>query len=309
MREITPQLTDTLRRHFHDAVARADAYPLTRFDELVRTVAELSYLNRDNLLFFRGQCEDYRNKAGASTLYPSLYRDTILSRPRLERQFGLLKELSSILVEETRKADRKSADELRRKTYVQWSILQHYQVCPTPLLDITQSLRVAASFAQSSIRPTAGSVSGSAEAYVYILGMPYLPNGISINSEQEIVNVRLLSVCPAIAMRPYFQEGFLAGTPDITDNYDDKNELDFNRRLIAKFSIPRDESFWGGDLKRIPEELLFPDAGQDPMSAICSRLAAALAQAEGATLFDEETEKDGDAGGEPLVSRLRKRLG
>ncbi|HEY9054107.1 MAG TPA: FRG domain-containing protein [Rectinemataceae bacterium] len=301
MREITPQLTDALKKHFRDAVARADAYPIARFDELVRTVAELSYLNRDNLLFFRGQGEDYRNKAGASSLYPSLYRDTVVSRSRLERQFGLLKELSSILVEETRKADRRSADELRRKTYVQWSILQHYQVCPTPLLDITQSLRVAASFAQSA--------RGSSGGFVYVLGMPYLPNGISINSEQEIVNVRLLSVCPALAMRPYFQEGFLAGTPDITDNYDDKNELDFNRRLVAKFSIPEDEAFWGEDARRIPEDLLFPKPEQDPMLEICSRISAALAQAEGATLFDEESAKRGDTSGESLALRLRRRLG
>lgn len=310
MREITPQLTEELRRHFGASVAKGEAYPLRRFNDLVRTVAELSYLNRDNLLFFRGQAEDHRNKAGASTLYPSLYRKNVLSRTRLAGEFSLLRVLSSLLVEETRKVDRRSADEIRRRTYVQWSLLQHYQVYETPLLDLTQSLRVACSFAQAA----AAGASGSPELrYVYVLGLPYLPNGIAINSEQEVVNVRLLSVCPALAMRPYFQEGFLVGTPDLTDNYDDKNELDFNRRLVAKFSIPADESFWDGGQRRIPDELLFPT--EDPMLQICTALSEAVARTEG-TLFPLRAEGETDEGSleaegavEELAARLRRGQG
>jgi hypothetical protein len=296
MREITPQLPENLKRHFRDAVARSDAYPVATYNDLMRKIAELSYLNRDNLLFFRGQSEDFRNKAGASTLYPSIYRKNVLSKGRLEFEFALLKELSALLIEETRKVDRKSADEIRRRQYIQWSLIQHYGVHETPLLDLTQSLRVASSFAQSRPEP--------AQGFVYVLGLPYLPNGISINSEQEIVNVRLLSACPALAMRPYFQEGFLAGTPDLTDNYDDKNELDFNRRLVAKFAIPNDEAFWEGKPQGVPAALLFPGEDEDPMLRICSSLREATMKNEGMLFGSGET----DASDE-LAALLRRRLG
>jgi len=59
-------------------------------------------------------------------------------------------------------------------------------------------------------------------------------------------------------LRPYFQEGYLAGTMDITQEYTDKSELDFSNRLIAKFSIPTDLSFWGQKFDAIPQNLLFP---------------------------------------------------
>ena len=296
MREITPQLTEDLRRHFGDAVARRDAYPIATYNALVRKIAELSYLNRDNLLFFRGQSRDFRNKAGASTLYPSLYRRNVLSKGKLEYEFDLLEELSALLIEETRKVDRKSADEIRRRQYIQWSLIQHYGVHETPLLDLTQSLRVACSFAQSG--------SGTTEGFVYVLGLPYLPNGISINSEQEIVNIRLLSTCPALAMRPYFQEGFLVGTPDLTDNYDDKNELDFNRRLVAKFKIPCAPGFWEGNPGRVPEELLFPGEDEDPMLKICTALREAVMKMDGLLFGSGSPDGSND-----LAALLRRRLG
>ncbi len=305
MKEITPQLTEALKRHFTDSVARHEAYPVGSYDELMRIVAELSWLNRDNLLFFRGQAKDFRNKAGSTTLYPSLYRKNLITKARLDYDFALLREISSLLVEETKKYDRRAADEIRRRQYIQWSIIQHYGVYETPLLDVTQSLRVACSFAQQGEGgPGAGAGDGSL-CFVYILGLPYMPNGISINSEQEIVNLRLLSACPPLALRPYFQEGFLAGTADITDNFDDKNELDFNRRLIAKFSISRDESFWNGNPGMIPRELLYLDEDKDRMHRICSSIRGAVLKMEDMLFDANEYAADVDA----LTAKLRQRLG
>ncbi len=53
--------------------------------------------------------------------------------------------------------------ELERKKYIQWSILQHYEVTDTPLIDITQSLKVACSFAQLD--------NENSEAFVYVFGL------------------------------------------------------------------------------------------------------------------------------------------
>ena len=69
---------------------------------------------------------------------------------------------------------------------MQWSILQHYEVCGTPLIDFTHSFRVACSFAQLE--------NESDRAYIYVFGLPYITNRISINSEHDLINIRLLSI-------------------------------------------------------------------------------------------------------------------
>ena len=105
------------------------------------------------------------------------------------------------------------------------------------------------------------------KAFVYVFGLPYITNRISANSEHDLVLVRLLSICPPAALRPYFQEGYLAGTADVTTDYDDKSELDFNRRLIAQFEIPASSAFWGPGLSRVADEELFPP--NDSIKDLC----------------------------------------
>lgn len=165
-------------------------------------------------------------------------------------RFDML-ELAEIYLADT--FDREVLDgrtDVRRKTLIAWSILQHYGICDTPLLDLTHSLHVACTFAQLNNENERGLVA--------IFGLPYTTNRITYNSEHDLVIVRLLSICPPMALRPYFQEGYLAGTMDITQEYTDKSELDFSNRLIAKFSIPTDLSFWGQKFDAIPQNLLFP---------------------------------------------------
>ncbi|PQP34547.1 hypothetical protein C6A37_07230, partial [Desulfobacteraceae bacterium SEEP-SAG9] len=152
--------------------------------------------------------------------------------------------------------------DLKRRKLIQWSILQHYEVCDTPLLDFTHSLRVACSFAQLN--------NLSEKAYVFVFGLPYITNRISLNSEHDLVNVRLLSICPPEALRPHFQEGYLVGTDEITDNYDRKTELDFNNRLIVKFEIPTKRAFWGRGFHQIPERSLYPKS--DPIRTLCEEI-------------------------------------
>jgi len=254
----------------------------------------------------------------------------------VERDFALLDELSAILVEETRKLDRRAGDELRRRRHLQQAILQHYQVCETPFLDLSQSLGAACSFAQISAGQMAAAsrsgdpgMAGSApgeRVYLYVLALPFPTGGISIDSREEIVSVRLLSVCPSLARRPYFQDALLAGTVDISDNYEEKNELDFNRRLVAKFSIPSGDEFWANGPGRIDSALLFPGKDDDPMLQVCSALQSAVTDMEG-LLFapvqagapqgaEDSSEKatinpSGEAvlGIQDIAYRLRRRLG
>jgi hypothetical protein len=96
MKEITPHLTENLEQHFKGSVTKEEAFPIRTFANLIEIVAELSYLNRDNLIFFRGQLNDYKNELKATTLYPSFYRKK-LSEAKLQYDFLILKEISKIL--------------------------------------------------------------------------------------------------------------------------------------------------------------------------------------------------------------------
>lgn len=231
------------------------------YKELVYAIAELAYANKDYMLYFRGQNKDYLNKANSSTIYPSIYRGEQLSRQELKYRFSVLESASKLLVEKYQHMKIAGIEELRRKKYIQWSILQHYEVCSTPLVDVTQSLRVACSFAQLN--------ADSDYVYIYAFALPYPTNRISINSEHDLVNIRLLSICPPEAGRPYFQEGYLVGTVDVTDEYIDKTELDLKNRLVFKFKIPCKKSFWGND-RAIDSEFLFPQ--KDKVGEICSEI-------------------------------------
>lgn len=267
MRETRPSLTPDLVAHCKGApVWKAQAFDVTTFRSLVEHVARLAYANPDELLFFRGQDKDYQSKAGGTTLYPAIYRGDSLAARELRHRFDLLDQAARLLVDRFKQVKTEGHREVRQKRYVQWSILQHYEVVPTPLLDLTQSLRVACSFAQ--LRGT------DPKCYVYVFGLPYLMNRISINSEHDIVNVRLLSICPPSALRPYFQEGYLAGTADVTTEFDSKTELDFRNRLIAKFAIPRARIFWGSGFDQIPETALYPKG--DQILKLCNELKSEL---------------------------------
>ncbi len=251
MRIIEGTITEELQQFINEAsLAKVDAYPVSTYRQLVKHTAKLAYLNKDHLLFFRGQGRDYRNRVGASTFYPSIYRGDYVQRREIDNRFKLLDHAARQLCNLFDEEGVQGRNEVRRKRLIQWCILQHYEICATPLLDITQSLRVACSFAQINAKEEVG--------FVYVFGFPYVMNRISHNSEHDLVNIRLLSICPPDALRPYFQEGYLAATEDITNEYTSKSELDFRNRLIAKFKISRESRFWGQGFSKIPKSVLYP---------------------------------------------------
>lgn len=267
MRQIFGKLTNELYKHTKpNDIGKDPGFPVKNYRELVEQVAKLSYLNKDHLLFFRGQKNDYRNKANKSTFYPTIYRGEHITQQELNYRFDKLYSASKILVDLFKKYKIEGLAEFRRKRLIQWSVLQHYEVTETPLIDITQSLRVACSFAQYK--------NEQESAFIYVFGLPYYTNRISTNSEHDLVNIRLLSITPPQALRPYFQEGFLVGTEDITNEYEYKGELDLNNRLIAKFEIPNDNVFWGKDFDKLPENALYPD--NDRIEEICKEIVIEL---------------------------------
>ena len=111
-------------------------------------------------------------------------------------------------------------------------------------------------------------------AYVYVFALPYYTNRISVNSEHYLTNVRLLSVAPPQALRPYYQEGFLIGEDEFSETYTNKDELDLNNRLVAKFKFKNTKEFWGDSEKALTREDLYPK--DDEIEALCKEVSNEL---------------------------------
>jgi len=141
-----------------------------------------------------------------------------------------------------------------RERLLRWSILQHYEVCATPLLDVTHSLRIAASFA---------SLAGGNQVFLYVVAVPNLSGAITANAEGGLQVVRLASVCPPAAIRPHIQEGYLIGEyPEMVgitqSRHYKRYEMDVGRRIVAKFHF-NPGTFWcDANFPPITKEALYP---------------------------------------------------
>lgn len=234
--------------------------------DLAKRVAELQFKNPEFVLLFRGQSDDHKNRLGNTTLKPSLFRPEPAdgsnppSPSTLDRRFRVLKNAEEALVGKFSEEKWDGKKNIERYRILRWSILQHYEVCPTPLLDVTQSVRVAASFAADA--------APAEEAFFYVLAVPNISGAVTASAESGLQIVRLSGICPPSAVRPHIQEGYLLGEyPDMPD-FDQKRryehyEVDFGRRLIAKFRFnPR--SFWKREFCKIDHKALYPN-DHDPM--------------------------------------------
>lgn len=266
------QSLTTGERYLSTDVRESKPRSVKIFDELVRDIAAISFNNPEHVLFFRGQTQDYfkKIKTGSeqrrvSSFYPTIYRSpgTPLTLEMLDRRRKILDRCASSLIQAFKTNVIEGSEKLGKFPEVAWAILQHYDVCHTPLLDMTHSLRVAASFALNS---------DAANGYLFAFGFPH-PNGsISYSVEDELLNVRLLSICPPVATRPHFQEGFLVGSfPSMRERR--HPNLDLGVRLIAKFKLGR-PGFWTREFHAIPQGALYPTS--DRMRAICKDISSSV---------------------------------
>lgn len=273
--------SDTLVRTTNGQIRKDTGYVVQSFLELARKVSALQFKNPQYVFLFRGQDNDCLNQQKNSTLKPSLLRpkkdNAKLSYPNLlTERFHFLAKAERQLVEAYEQVpDFEGALKLKRQRILRWSILQHYEICFTPLLDVTQSLRVAASFAT---KPQAE------QAFIYVFGVPNISGSLTASAEAGLQIVRLSGVCPPVAVRPHIQEGYLLGEyPDMPD-FDQKQhyphfEIDFGRRVIAKF-VFNPLTFWSdADFPMIENAALYPNK-HDPMFDLANALKAQLGQQE-----------------------------
>ena len=258
----THQSNETGERYPARSIPSSEPRTITSFRDLVKATAEISFRNPDQVLFFRGQCTNFVSfieGTRVSNFFPSLYRSPgkTLTKEQISTRFSHLDDCGKELLATLKAKNIPGHQKLAKFPELLWAILQHYEVCQTPLLDVTHSLRVAASFALND---------ADDEGYVFAFGFPH-PNGsITYSVELELINIRLLSICPPDAQRPYFQEGFLVGTFPIL-RLRRHPSLDVGVRLIAKFRLIK-SAFWSDRFHAIPKNALLPS--RDVMEEICS---------------------------------------
>ncbi|WP_165046230.1 hypothetical protein [Adlercreutzia sp. ZJ138] len=141
-----------------------------------------------------------------------------------------------------------------------------YEVCPTPLIDVTQSLRIACTFALDG-------TSVSDTPVVYMIGMPYATGPITFDANDELYLMRLLSLMPPIAERPFFQEGFLVGSEFPRRDLVRLSESDLACRLVFKFQLAGDKKGWEQELGKIDRSTVYP---KDAFSEISERIRSKL---------------------------------
>ena len=208
---------------------------------LVTLVSRLAAVNTQYQFYFRGQTNCYVEK-GVHSLPPSLWRKRDQYEHKVKRLFYCDNRLKSAY-KDYENRDKAIVSQFEESPLARWALLQHYEICDTPLLDITQSLHVACSFAQQN--------NGYA-GFVYIFGFPYQTEKTMTSTEDELTVVSLLGVTPYNARRPLIQDGYLAGPNDWWKLLADGNheyeikpdDYGFHKRLIAVFEIAESRAFW-----------------------------------------------------------------
>jgi hypothetical protein len=247
------------------------------FDKLIEIVSFFSVMNKRSSLFFRGQGRHLE-------MIPCIFRPEWTSIGKIRHKIPnnsavrqkIWDHLNSVIaplimrtLQEFALPRRRSIEMFREAA---WAVAQHYDVWPTPLIDVTTNLRIAASFALSA---------GRAEGQLYIVSLVPSTNSNTFDADQHIVLARLQAVCPPVARRPHYQDGYLAGRfPFAGPN---SNQIDrdpekasrLSRRLVARIKLvdardgitnePSSDlgGFWSSDFPRVSETALMPSEAND----------------------------------------------
>jgi hypothetical protein len=240
--------------------ANRKIWSVSSFRELVGYVAFLGSMNKRLTLLYRGQVNEWEP-------IPTLFRDSwtcfgsdqkfiINTTTRLQywNELELIgREVYKVCEEDFGLPRRQGLREVRE---VQWAMIQHCGLWPTPLIDLSSSLRVAATFALDFKH---GSARNPRSGFLCVVGMPHSTGSITFDIDQNLVLARLHSSCPPIASRPHYQDGFLAGRfpmYSVTGASIEKSSL--TKRLIAKFKLEDAGDFWNKYFPILRQNALSP---------------------------------------------------
>lgn len=253
------------------AIRDAEPWRVNHWDELRLGVSFLTLMNKRSVLYFRGQRQHYKK------CLPALFRSQwflngntepfqLSSQSRL-RYYELLRDklrTAVYRVVNTIGTPRRYIIETLPAATA--SVLQHYELWPTPFIDLTRSLPTAVAFA------TAHATTG--KSYLYVFAMPDLRGSITTDMDQHMVLSRLEAVCPPAAKRPHHQDAYLVARAPEPHNINDQHlwadwekKSDLMRRLVAKFELVHGTPPFSG-VPVVPHDHLIPPIESDPFLEI-----------------------------------------
>jgi len=231
-------------------VRRSQPCEVRTFRDLVGLAGDLCSANFEFNILFRGQAKEDLDRDGKTRLYPSMYRPhkggAVVRKKRIANRYDVLRQVVHLL--RNNPDFRPKRRPLLRHHVVFSALLQHYKICPTPFLDLTQSLRVAATFAL--LRQDSG--------ILYAVAVPYPHSALTFSVTDELMLARLTSIAPSNALRPHFQEGYLVGRwPSTREKQAEDN---IAHRLLGKYRLNNDGgSFWSDEFPAVPTDALLPE--------------------------------------------------
>lgn len=240
------------------SVLAAGPFKVYSFRELLQRNAEVVSRNPQYSIFYRGQARQYSDRDGRVTILPSIYRGV---KPRQKNEMRERFERLESTVDNVRKAldacDAFKADSRRLRTVSCWAIIQHYGLCDTPLIDVSQSLRVACAFALQC----ACDVLDGEGPVVYDIALPFVEGPLTLNANEELYLMKLDSLMPSLALRPFIQESYLVGDELIRRGIEDLSGADLRRRVIASFQLCGDREQWLNEVGFDADALMIRDDG------------------------------------------------
>lgn len=236
-------------------VRASEGFVIKSFRELIHQIALVTINNRTYEMFYRGQSRDFLNNQGTyfkdrkkkSTILPTICRPGLkddgspkysVRKKTISDRYQNLFDLIAFVNKKTRSR--------YREEYLM-SLFQHYEIAPTPLIDITQSLRVAATFA----------LKHADTGYVYVFGLPYPNQSTSYFIDSGIILLKLQNIMRVDALRPRYQEGYLVGKFPFNPKKSQFDDL--SNRMVAKFRVDNtDKTFWDEHFLPMPDDVLYP---------------------------------------------------
>lgn len=221
--------------------------------DLLKIISHIPFYNPKLDLVFRGQVKDRYTRStirynGRSSIYPRIFRppknESRLKSHLLAERFGRLDSLVKIVGE---RYDFSGKQRVKAHVEVAWALLQHYEICDTPLIDVTDSIEVALFFATFGNNNEYG--------YFYIFGLPRHHSSISYQIDDRLVSVKLSAASPPEAIRAHFQRALFVG--DFPHSNKRESGHNLSKRMLAKLRIDMrsvsQEKFF-----TLPEDLIYP---------------------------------------------------
>jgi hypothetical protein len=184
-------------------------------DEL-RSVVDswrLKYSNSSRT-FFRGQSNRYTGPDGNDWIFPSICRDNRgwVTKLELDQRLKILKKRVKKMAEKYLDSDAWSTDtEIRRilsDMYLCHGLCQHYNLCATPHLDVTEDFEIAYAFAKHKDMD---------KGFLFLIRTPRCPHLINVFFEENLYAINLQKIALLQTERPRVQQAWsLSFYPEIS---------------------------------------------------------------------------------------------